>query len=970
MSRLLFGILLMRLLGLALAGPCAVDVSNGQADMPALYSLPNAAYSDQHKVYLIVWQALDATGFNSVRGKVGFYSSRARTHVCALPTAEKKGWVWGIKNNSLSGAVFLGFCLAQIMKDQVPLGESFEIASSAASEPSVVYSGQDELFLVSFVRTTMDNAGVLHTSAMLQRVDAVGALVGEALNVSQLGARSIGAPTARLPIVKDWSVLVLSVIRTAGLPPPKVARALAMIHIAAFEAGNSIDQRYLPYQAYIPMQAAQASVEAAVAQAAHDVLVALIPSASTAARALLNTHLAALPMGLAQAEGVRLGSAAAAQMLASRADDGAAVAGSYTVAPDVYIWRPTLPAFAAAVLPAWGDVKPFGRASFVDIGTPGLVPLASPRYLAEWNEVRLLGSATSAARTVSQTNSARMWAAGGGTVTPPGLWMQVSQSAVETLQLGTLEAARLFAVVAASLANAGIECWHVKYTHSGWRPITAIREAASDGLNSTTGDPSWLPLLNTPPFPGFTSGHSTFSAAAAAALSGVLGTDRLDFSLTSEGVTLSFRSFSEAAEDAGRSRIYGGIHFQADNEFGSAAGRAIGAWQAANMAQPVQRRIEAAQPVTAVNVAQAETLVVFVGSSYDDRKSCMLFSQRIRGGVVMGPSQELGCFSALEGAQPSDVSLALAYALTTDEYLLVFSGDRYDVPASGLQALRLGSSDGLALGPVFTISQTLGGVSWNHAFDPAIAYDPLGAGYLVAYVGEHDGPRSVGVFAQYIDATGAARGTNTRLSNGAGTRPRLQHLGLSGQFVACWEGFSGADSEPASDAYGVNCLRVQAAPIVSLGSVHPISQRLTGSLAGGSSQSPALAAGSRDCAVFWQQLSDRSGSASIYGTFMRPDNLELSASCPDASSSNARAHQRRRTAVNAAVGTVCAVVVLALAVGGLLVFLRARHAVSRKMLATGKESSPGAATALVHQSEAALEPGSEVSCERSGEETE
>jgi hypothetical protein len=130
-----------------------------------------------------------------------------------------------------------------------------------------------------------------------------------------------------------------------------------------------------------------------------------------------------------------------------------------------------------------------------------------------------------------------------------------------------------------ALADAAILCWDCKFKFNLWRPIQAIRGAADDGNPDTDADPDWTPLLDTPPFPTYTSGHSTFSAAAAAVLAGVFGRDDVEFESQSDGlpdVTRRFRSFSAAAQEAGRSRIYGGIHFEFDNKAGQTTGRELG----------------------------------------------------------------------------------------------------------------------------------------------------------------------------------------------------------------------------------------------------------------------------------------------------------------------------------------------------------------------------------------------------------
>jgi len=140
------------------------------------------------------------------------------------------------------------------------------------------------------------------------------------------------------------------------------------------------------------------------------------------------------------------------------------------------------------------------------------------------------------------------------------------------------ENARMFAMIGASVADAAISAWDTKYAYNVWRPETGIRLADQDGDPLTDADPAWIPLLTTPNHPSYTSGHSTFSSAAAAALAAFVGDDAFSFTLTSEGITRTFSSFSGAAAEAGQSRIYGGIHWQFDNQAGLAAGHDVGVY--------------------------------------------------------------------------------------------------------------------------------------------------------------------------------------------------------------------------------------------------------------------------------------------------------------------------------------------------------------------------------------------------------
>ena len=237
---------------------------------------------------------------------------------------------------------------------------------------------------------------------------------------------------------------------------------------------------------------------------------------------------------------------------------------------------------ADALLPQWPFVTPFALAHPSQFRTAGPPPLTGAAYAADLDEVRRLGRVDSAERTPEQTLIARFWADGAGTATPPGHWNQIARDVSRQRDTGLYENARTFALLNIALADAGISSWDAKYFHGLWRPIMAIREADRDGNPATAPDPGWSPLLATPPFPSYTSTHSTFSAAGAAVLSSVFGPETAFTTATDDlpGVIRGFGSFASAAAEAGRSRIYGGIHFEFDNRDGLAAGAAVGQYVA------------------------------------------------------------------------------------------------------------------------------------------------------------------------------------------------------------------------------------------------------------------------------------------------------------------------------------------------------------------------------------------------------
>jgi membrane-associated phospholipid phosphatase len=362
---------------------------------------------------------------------------------------------------------------------------------------------------------------------------------------------------------------------------------MAIVHLAVADAVAAVDRSFEPYAVEVSLRR-PASAKAAVAGAAHRALVGLYPDQAAASRATLRDSLAAVPAGPGRLRGFLLGRHVAQRTLAMRRLDGADAAPGYAPGDGPGRWEPTPPAFADALLPQWPEVTPFAIGTGDRFRPQDPPSLGDDAYAEAFEEVKRLGAVASAARTADQTEVARFWADGPGTSTPPGHWNAIAAELAEARGATLAEEARLFATLNVALADAGIASWDAKYAFDLWRPITAIRRADTDGDPRTEPDPGWEPLLPTPPFPTCTSGHSTFSGAAEAVLSASFGPET-SFTTGSEGlpgVTRSFDSLAEAAEEAGMSRIYGGIHFQFDNLDGLESGRAVGRYVVARLFGP------------------------------------------------------------------------------------------------------------------------------------------------------------------------------------------------------------------------------------------------------------------------------------------------------------------------------------------------------------------------------------------------
>jgi hypothetical protein len=263
-------------------------------------------------------------------------------------------------------------------------------------------------------------------------------------------------------------------------------------------------------------------------------------------------------------------------MLAARADDGwMAAPSSYVLAPLPGNWQPTPPAFAPAAFTHFPNVKPFVVTSPTQFMPPPPPSLDSTEYAAAVNEVKAIGSATSAVRTSDQTQAAQAWAS---IATPTGVavfWNSIARSLAVSRGTTTVENARLFAMLNMSHHDAFQTSFASKFRYGFWRPITAIRRADEDGNAATEPDPAWSSLIGTPPYPSYAGNVAAIGMANASVLSLVLGRDDLETAYSFPPPTNAvrhWRSISALADEGAKSREWGGIHYR----FDSVAGQSIG----------------------------------------------------------------------------------------------------------------------------------------------------------------------------------------------------------------------------------------------------------------------------------------------------------------------------------------------------------------------------------------------------------
>ncbi|HLL68294.1 MAG TPA: vanadium-dependent haloperoxidase [Micromonosporaceae bacterium] len=414
------------------------------------------------------------------------------------------------------------------------------------------------------------------------------------------------ATTATLGTVYYWNDSLLEAFRRQGGGPGPLSRAAAMMHGAVFDVLNSAQwarQANLGngYAAAFTTAETSADVDDDLAAgiAARDVLIDALPQQS----AYVQQRYSQRHGGAGQAAASALADQVVQAVRANRANDGANTPAGYTPDNVPGAWRPT--GGCTPVHPHWGAVRPFVMTSSAQVRRPApgffaTYPslLASTLYTTQLNEVRELGRADSTSRTPEQTQIAFYWANdANGTYKPPGHLLDHTAVVALPRFANPIPLARLFARVSFVLADAAIAAWDQKFRTpiDLWRPIDAIRLAGTDDNPATVPDSTWQPLGATPCFPAWSAGHAAFAGAWAGVMRQDLG-DNVTYTAGTEdpnarGVTRTFTSFTQAAAENARSRVYLGVHFQFDNDDGLASGGQI-----ADLAVTTMSAIRCAKP--------------------------------------------------------------------------------------------------------------------------------------------------------------------------------------------------------------------------------------------------------------------------------------------------------------------------------------------------------------------------------------
>lgn len=404
-----------------------------------------------------------------------------------------------------------------------------------------------------------------------------------------LGPTAQAAPVrerADSAVITAWNAIAVRTIFTENLTPiPSSGLYFGFTSIAVFDAVVAIEGGYQPY-VYQGRAPAHASSKVAAATAAHRVLATYFPASAAALDADYTAFLAGVPDGSAKAGGQQVGEASAAAIIAVRVNDGRNAPVTLDVTPAPGVWRPTPPAFAPMLVPWLAFVQPLSLRSAAQISLAGPYDLTSAAYAKDWQEVKAYGAKTGSVRTAAQTETALFWNANAVAQYQVALADRLHRHPMSIVQ-----GARAFALLGAGTADSLITCWGAKYHYAAWRPITAIQLADTDGNPATTADPAWEPLVTTPPYPDYASGHACITAAATNTLGYLFGQRSIDMNIASSvtGTTRHFDSVKQLDTETQNARIWLGLHFRHAMTDGSRIGHEASAWVISREFRPICR---------------------------------------------------------------------------------------------------------------------------------------------------------------------------------------------------------------------------------------------------------------------------------------------------------------------------------------------------------------------------------------------
>ena len=421
--------------------------------------------------------------------------------------------------------------------------------------------------------------GVLAAATML----AIG-IAGP--GTSFAGTTPVVAPAGDPAVISEWNAIAVATLAgDVATQPIEDILYTAFVQAAVYNAVVGVEGRYAPYRfhAHAPRGA---SAQAAAVAAAHQVLVTYVPSARAALNASYAASLAQIPDGKPKAQGIAFGTRAADSLIGLRAHDGRNADIQFTQPPGPGIWRPTTPGSTMSA-PWLGFVTPLLVHSATQFAPPAPPALTSARYSRDFAEVKALGSVNSTARTPDQTSTAQFFSGN-----PLVQYNAALRDQVTVRHLDIAGAARMFAAIDMSVADAEITVWHAKYIHGLWRPVTAIGLADTDGNPATSPDPTWAPMITTPPYPEYPSGYNAFNSTVAHGLQNLFQTRHLQLTLTSTaapGVQRHYDCGGALLQDVVDARVWQGIHFRTADTAARDVGEQLAAWTLDHYFQPVHQ---------------------------------------------------------------------------------------------------------------------------------------------------------------------------------------------------------------------------------------------------------------------------------------------------------------------------------------------------------------------------------------------
>ncbi len=383
------------------------------------------------------------------------------------------------------------------------------------------------------------------------------------------GALALSATAARGDVIMDWNAKADALAAEKQLLNAPNARGQAMLHIAMFEAVNAIDRRYAPYKLNLTAEKAT-SREAAAAAAAYDVLLALHPDKKADLDAALAGSLAGISENEAKSKGIELGKQAAAGIIALRTNDGSNIPEDYRPATTAGVYVPTM----IPIESTSSKIKPFAMTSASQFRAAPPPALTSETWTRDLNEIRDIGSNTSAKRSAEQTTIARFWF-----FTGPRTYNTIVRQIASNRKMDLVDCARLYALTSIAGADAFIAVFEAKYAYNFWRPVTAIRNADLTSNPATPREASWQPLGVTPMHPEYPCAHCITASAVATVLQHVVGDEVGEIALTSPtaaGVTRKWTRLQDYSDEVSSARIYAGFHYRFSTEAGKDMGKKIG----------------------------------------------------------------------------------------------------------------------------------------------------------------------------------------------------------------------------------------------------------------------------------------------------------------------------------------------------------------------------------------------------------